>query len=114
MVLALCPAARATLQAFVEGRRREAIEVRFAHFPFFAAQSVDPGGVRLAARDFERELSAVAPLIDTRAEVTFERAHFFDTGLHLNAEGRSRRTRALASSIHRDRELMARLRPDRP
>jgi hypothetical protein len=105
--LAVCAAARVVLEAFVRSARASGIEVRFAYSPFMEAASKSPGTIVAQAAAFERDLSAIAPLLESRPDVTFARSEFFDTGLHLNAQGRAKRTASLARAIRADAALMA-------
>jgi hypothetical protein len=108
--LGFCGSSKATLEAFVQRARLAGVLVRFAYSPFMDAPSMSREALAARARGFEQELSRIAPLLEPRPRVAFPRDLFFDTGLHLNAEGRRARTASLAAAIRADDGLMATLR----
>jgi hypothetical protein len=109
--LTVCAGARAELESFA-GRAREAgVTVRFAYSPFMESPGKTAIAISREAAGFEKELSTIAPLLGGRPDATFARGEFFDTGLHLNEQGRARRTAALARAIRADAALTGALVP---
>lgn len=104
----LCAAARAELEAFARAASRNGLALRFANAPFMETAATS-GGIAARARPFEADLQRIAPLLDVREQAVFRQDEFFDSGLHLNAQGRARRTAALASAIRADAALAAAL-----
>ena len=106
---AVCPDSIRMLRAFVSRMRRQGVAVRFAHSPYVLDAQLPMERVEAASRKFVDELSAVAPVLDSRKDMLFARALFFDTDSHLNALGREIRTRRLAQAIQADRVLRVHL-----
>jgi len=107
--LGFCGSSKPTLEAFAQRARAAGVLVRFAYSPFMEAPAVSGEAIAAGARDFEQELSRIAPLLGSRPMTTFPHGLFFDTGLHLNAEGRRIRTALLAAAIRADGAMMAAL-----
>lgn len=105
----VCRSSVRALRAFATRMRGMGIAVRFAHTPYVADARVPMARIEAASRKFVTEVSAIAPVLDSREDVLFPRAQFFNTDLHLNAHGRTIRTRRLAEAIRRDRALCAHL-----
>jgi len=97
--LRLCDDMREVLTRFVANSARAGVTVYFANAPFMLTQPLPRETIDAAARELEGGLASIAPLLDTRGEVTFGRELFLDTAYHLNAEGRRRRTELLIAAL---------------
>jgi hypothetical protein len=102
---AVCSNSVGLLRAFVSQTQRRGVAVRLAHAPYVANGHTPIERIRAASRTFATAVSAIAPILDSREDVLFHRALFFNTELHLNALGREIRTRRLAEAIRHDRAL---------
>jgi hypothetical protein len=102
---AICPDSLRVLREFVSRMHLQGVAVQFAHPPYVADGQAPMERIKIASRKFVTEISAVAPVLDARKDVLFDRALFFNTSLHLNAHGREIRTSRLAQAIQADRTL---------
>jgi hypothetical protein len=98
-VFSLCAATREALQRFATAQARRGVATYFANAPFEVEHAIARARIDAAAHGVESELGAIAPLVDTRADVTYARPAFFDASVHLNAKGRAMRTQALVNAL---------------
>jgi hypothetical protein len=66
--------------------------VFFANTPYVAIDGLDSVAVNQASKQFSTALSTVAPVLDDRNTLIFNREFFLNSALHLNANGRELRT----------------------
>jgi len=74
------------------------VRVYFANVPYIASET-NTFGVKQSESGFLEELVSVGCMIDRRQDLIFDRKYFFDTRLHLNAEGRRLRTNLIIKAI---------------
>jgi len=110
--VAVCPASLRLLQSFVDRMRARGTAVYFVNPPYVEVAGQSGKAIERSSAKFRRELSAIAPVLDSKTQLVFHRRLFFDSDLHLNAEGRALRTRMLADAMLRDASLSRRLGPD--
>lgn len=102
---AVCPNSTRALRAFAARMRSLGVALRLAHPPYVADPRVPTARIEAASRKFVAEVSTIAPVLDSREQIVFPAALYFNTDLHLNASARAIRTRRLAEAIRRDRAL---------
>lgn len=102
-----CPGSWKLLESFKSNMASKGIAVYFANTPYVATNKLDEAKVEAASQLFNEKLSRLAPVLDTRPQLVFQRNLFFNTALHLNAEGRKIRTRILINSIRNNSSLLA-------
>ena len=71
----------------------------FANTPYVAIEGLDLAAVNQASKQFSNTLSTVAPVLDDRSTLIFNREFFLNSALHLNAHGRELRTRQLLAKL---------------
>lgn len=101
------PEIRNMLKSFIARMVNKGARVYFANVPWVATPRLDNSRVETSSMQFHFELSNLAPVLDTKAQLVFKRDLFFNTDLHLNARGRKIRTEMLANSIRRNANLIA-------
>jgi hypothetical protein len=74
------------------------VKVYFSHTPYIA-NGVSLGAIRKADQHFTRALASTGCFIEAREDLVLDRKYFFNSILHLNAEGRAIRTQRLVKSI---------------
>ena len=97
----IAPAQRTMLRTFVATMRGRGISVFFAHAPVVASPHATASALDEASASFARDMSDIGRVIDDRRQVVYPETLFFDTDLHLNAEGRALRTAELLTAIRR-------------
>jgi hypothetical protein len=107
----LAPGSRELLRGFVAEMARAGVVVTFANVPYVATTGIDREKVRSASRRFAAELAELAPMLDERDQMLFDRSLFFNTDLHLNVEGRRAWSERLIPAL-RER-VLPRLAPPR-
>ncbi len=94
----VCANTASYLIDFIDSMRKRGVRVYFANTPYIASE----GGIdhlKNGDLSFRNELAPVGCIIDKREELVFDRKYFFNSNLHLNAEGRLLRTELLIKSI---------------
>lgn len=94
----ICAETRHQLKEFVESMKQKRVSVYFANTPYIAS-NIGNDEIEKSELSFQQELSAFGRLLDKREDLVFDRKYFFDTNLHLNASGRTIRTKLLINSI---------------
>lgn len=105
----VCPASVRLLRSFVERMRAQGVAVYFANSPFVLVEGQSKRKIEESANAFRADVSRIAPVLDSKAQLVFPRNLFFNTDMHLNAEGRARRTHLLVEAMLRDEVLVAHL-----
>ncbi len=90
-----------SLAHFIADMKTRGVSVYFANTPYIAGENkLDV--LKDAEQSFLRDLGPIGQMIDRREDLVFERRYFFNTNLHLNAEGRSIRTNLLVKAIRQN------------
>jgi hypothetical protein len=97
----VCPSSVAKLRAFVGRMHASGVRVYLANVPYVLVDGLDPAAVAAADTKFVADVSVIAPVLDSRASLLFDRRYFLNSDLHLNAAGRALRTTLLADSLRR-------------
>jgi hypothetical protein len=87
------------LSAFVARQSRREVAVCFANIPYVRTPGLDEDKIRSASRRLSGRLARLAPVLDERERLVFDRGLFFNTDTHLNPEGRRLRTELLAAAL---------------
>ena len=98
-----------TFRRFAEDMARKGVALYFANTPFLANPKLSRKKIAAASAFLAREVAPFGPMLDSYFDVMFERKLFFNTQMHLNAEGRAIRTRRLAEAIRGNPGFMARI-----
>lgn len=97
---AVCEDASAMLAAFRDEMKGKGVQVYFANTPYIGTPStVDLGLLRKGEEAFRRQMAPLGCLIDRREDLVFPLDEFFNTALHLNEQGRARRTQLLVDAL---------------
>jgi len=96
----ICDKTANQLARFVEKMKLRGIQVYFANIPLYARSGFD--AMQKGESSFVRELTPIGCIIDKRENIIFDQKHFFDSGYHLNSEGRSIRTDLLIDAIRKN------------
>ncbi|MDB6171781.1 MAG: hypothetical protein JWL59_1092 [Chthoniobacteraceae bacterium] len=83
---------------FANSIKKKGATVYFANTPYIASEKhlMTP---EKDESNFLSDLSNIGQMIDKREDLVFQRKYFFNTPLHLNAEGRALRTNLLIKAI---------------
>ena len=95
----ICAHTLERLKAFTSQQKAKGVSVFFANTPYVAIDGLDSAAVDNASKQFSMMLSAVAPVLDDRSALIFNREFFLNSALHLNANGRELRTRQLLEKL---------------
>lgn len=95
----ICAKSWGRLGLFVDAMKHKGVKVYFANPPYVETENLDAGKIRAAADRFNRRLSRLAPVLDSKEHLVFPRSYFLNTELHLNAAGRAVRTQMLVDSL---------------
>lgn len=95
----ICPKSWQLLSSFKKDMNNKGVKIYFANTPYVYLDDLNIGEIEATSKLFIAKLSEIAPVLDTKSELVFDRKLFFDTDLHLNTQGRKLRTEMLASSI---------------
>ena len=98
----ICDSTFSKLKEFVARMTAKDVRVYFANTPFVSIEGLDHDKINLTSDAFDKKLSTIAPVIDSKSELIFSRNLFLNTELHLNATGRSIRTRRLIDAMNRN------------
>ncbi|CAA9891396.1 conserved hypothetical protein [Candidatus Methylobacter favarea] len=97
----VCEKTAGQLINFVHTMRKKGVQVYFANIPYIASKAgLDT--LRRGESSFRNEFAHIGCIIDKRKDLIFDRKYFFNTNLHLNAEGRSLRTNLFLKAIRRN------------
>jgi hypothetical protein len=102
--LKICAQSLSKISAFIQRQKSKGVSVFFIHTPYVQLNDLNLAAVALASKEFANTLSPLAPVLDVRADVLFERNLFLNSALHLNSIGRELRTQRLIPVL-RDRVL---------
>lgn len=94
----ICGGTKSNLIAFVNTMKKKSVRVYFANTPYIASET-NTYGVKQSESGFLDELASAGCMIDHRQDLIFDRKYFYDTALHLNAEGRRLRTNLIITAI---------------
>lgn len=94
----VCASTKNKLLKFVKKMKNKGVSVFFANTPFVASDAAKDE-VRKSELGFLNEFVAIGCFIDKREDLLFDRKYFFNSNLHLNAEGRAIRTELFIKSI---------------
>ena len=97
----ICDKTVNNLMDFVDSMEKKGVRVYFSNTPYIAS-GVDKNEVRKSELSFQKEFSSIGCFIDKREDLVFDRKYFFNTSLHLNAEGRAIRTDLLINAIRKN------------
>jgi hypothetical protein len=95
----ICTQTLERLKAFTSQQKAKGVSVFFANTPYVAIDGLDSVAVNQASKQFSTALSTVAPVLDDRNTLIFNREFFLNSALHLNANGRELRTIQLLSKL---------------
>lgn len=101
----LCRSSRALLKQFTIQLQARGVRVFFAGTPYVEDGRVDAAVIDAADEGLASQLTDIAPVLERRTSLVFDRRFFLDTDLHLNAEGRVKRTRLLLKALRDERIL---------
>jgi hypothetical protein len=88
------------LAAFRDEMKAKGARLFFANTPYIGTPAtVDMGLLRKGEETFRRQMAPLGCVIDRRQDLVFPLDHFFNTALHLNAQGRARRTELLVEAL---------------
>lgn len=96
--LHVCDKAASILVKFVDQMKNKGVQVFFANTPYLALET-GLNTYKTSELNFINELAPIGCIIDKREDLIFDRKYFFNSNLHLNPEGRLRRTDGLVKSI---------------
>jgi hypothetical protein len=96
-----CAKSMATISAFVKQQQSKDVSVYFINTPSVAAEGIAHEHIITASRALTAKLARIAPVLDERSELVFQRNFFLNTALHLNSRGRETRTEQLYYSLKR-------------
>jgi hypothetical protein len=102
--LKICAQSLSKISAFIQRQKSKDVSVFFIHTPYVQLNDLNLAAVALASKEFANTLSPLAPVLDDRADVLFERNLFLNSALHLNSIGRELRTQRLIPVL-RDKVL---------
>jgi hypothetical protein len=97
----LCAQTASELNQFVYNMKKKGVSVFFANTPYIAA-GVNNKKIRNDEISFQKEFIHDSCFIDKREDLVMDRKFFFNTNLHLNAEGRAYRTDLFINSIQQN------------
>jgi hypothetical protein len=97
----VCDKTANQLESFVGSMKMKGVHVYFANTPYIAS-GVGKDEVRKDELGFQKEFTSVGCFIDKREDLIFDRKYFFNTNLHLNAEGRAIRTDLFINAIRKN------------
>ena len=95
----ICQNTLSKLKTFVTQQRSKDVAVYFIHTPYLDRPDLDAQGISAVSRAFADTLSSVAPVLDDRKDVIFDRTLFLNSALHLNVLGREARSKKLLSQL---------------
>jgi len=95
----ICTQTLERLKAFNSQQKVKGVSVFFANTPYVAIDDLESTAVDQASKQFSSTLSTVAPVLDDRNMLIFNRELFLNSALHLNAKGRELRTIQLLSKL---------------
>ena len=95
----ICAHTLERLKTFTSQQKAKGVSVFFANTPYVAVEGLDLPAVNQASKQFSSTLSTVAPVLDDRSTLIFNREFFLNSALHLNANGRELRTRQLLEKL---------------
>lgn len=81
--------------------KKRGVDVYFANTPYVAA-GVSRDKVRMYELRFQKEFASIGCFIDNREDLIFDRRYFFDSAMHLNADGRAIRTKLFVNSVRKN------------
>jgi len=90
---------RKALNEFINIMRIKGVAVYFANIPYLKNKEFNLSLVKKSSERLRADLSELAPLIDDKQDLIFNRKLFFNTNLHLNSQGREMNTNRLEKII---------------
>jgi hypothetical protein len=99
MLVPVCTKTFTLLKSFVTEQKNRGVRVYFANTPFVNLPDLDMSALSKASKAFADTVNSIAPLLDDRTDVLFDRKFFLNSELHLNAMGRAVRTERLLTAI---------------
>jgi hypothetical protein len=97
----VCPAIAGILSGFVRNLKEKGARAVVTHTPYLVDDAPEPGW-QDAERTFLRDMASIGlEVVDHRKELSFPRALFFNTKLHLNEDGRRERTKLFINDLRR-------------
>ncbi|MDP2231496.1 hypothetical protein [Methylotenera sp.] len=97
----VCTETASELNSFVNSMKKKGVIVFFANTPYIAS-GVSTDKVRNDEISFQKEFINNVCFIDKREDLMLDRKYFFNTSLHLNAEGRTYRTDLFINSMQKN------------
>jgi hypothetical protein len=94
----VCPEVASQLISLTGSMKVKGVKVFFAHTPYIAS-GIDTDEIKKMELSFSKGFISVGCFIDNREDLVFDRKYFFNTNLHLNAEGRMVRTKLFVDAI---------------
>jgi len=90
---------RKALNEFINIMRTKGVAVYFANTPYLKSKEFNLSLVKKSSERLRADLSELAPLIDDKQDLIFDRKLFLNTNLHLNRQGREMNTKRLENVI---------------
>jgi hypothetical protein len=91
----VCPRSLDSLTSFVAQQTNKNVRVYFVNTPYVANDRVQTDAIVEESAHFKTQISSIAPVLDNRLDVVFDRSLFLNSDMHLNTYGRDLRTRLL-------------------
>ncbi|MGZ8944556.1 MAG: hypothetical protein ACXW1W_03925 [Methylococcaceae bacterium] len=97
----VCDKAAIVLTYFIDRMRKKGVHVFFANTPYPLSKPSTKTW-ESSELNFANQLAPIGCIIDKREDLVLDRKYFFNTHLHLNNEGRTRRTDAIIKAIRKN------------
>jgi len=91
----ICKQTLKQLTSFVSAQKNRGVSVFFIHTPYVEVDGLKNEKIESVSKQFTQALAELAPVLDSKADVVFNRSLFLNSALHLNAPGRQLRTEKL-------------------
>ena len=93
------------LSGFVKKMHANGVSVYFSHTPYVSSSLYNMDAIKRSSEKFREDLALIAPVIDDKQDLGYERKYFFDTALHLNHEGRAINTERFRNAVASRKKL---------
>jgi len=103
----VCQTSLEALNTFAGRMKRKGVTIYFANTPYVKLNDLDMQKVKSSSEQLTIKLSEIAPMLDDKSQMIFPIELFFNSDLHLNAEGRKLRTKMLADDMRSNESLLA-------
>ena len=95
----ICPQSIDSLKSFATQQANKKVRVYFINSPYVASDGVQTAAIAEESKRFNTQITSVAPVLDDRLDVIFNRSLFLNSDMHLNTQGRELRTRLLVPHL---------------